>query len=119
MAEPEPVKPPDKVNDQDNGTEQPMEESSSDAAIMPAQSYAAAAAAENTDNEKVVDVRRIVVKKTKTKEKAKLVFMSLGIPRTHVGTISELFFTPELHGVGGAVENGSLYHSSYEDAIEL
>ena len=74
-----------------------MEESSSDTAIMPAQSYAAAA--ENTDNEKVVDVLRFVLKKTKPgasyhlkpNEKAKLVFMSLGIPRTHVGMISELF----------------------------
>ena len=64
-------------------------------------SYAAAISGEsNTNSEEVVDVLRIVLKKTKPnasfhlkpKEKAKLVFMTLGVPRTHVVGIDQCDF---------------------------
>ena len=103
MAAPEPEKPPDKVSDNQENVTEPMEDeaSSSDtASTAVVQSYAAAVTNAETENEKIVDVLRIVLKKTKTgasyhlkpKEKAKLVFIRLGIPRNHVVGIDQADF---------------------------
>ena len=85
------------VNNTDNQTENGSE----------VQSYAQAASSESSgEHTVIVDVLRIVLKKTKPganyylkhKEKAKLVFMQLGVPRHHVvGIDQEDFRTIRVH----------------------
>ena len=95
---------PEVVDDVENSEENSGENNTEVTPVV--QSYASACNVSVNDHDEIVDVLRIVLKKTKPganyflkpKEKAKLIFMQLGVPRHNViGIDQEDFRTIKVH----------------------